>query len=63
MRNTNAQCVPFAATLALAALLTGSLAHAQNYPARPIQVIVPFAGGSASDVVTRILLEHAAKTI
>src|SRR6516164_11745305 len=32
MRNTNAQCVPF-------------------------------AGGSASDVVTRILLEHAAKTI
>ena len=63
MRNTNAQCVPFAATLALAARLTGSLAHAQNYPARPIQVIVPFAGGSASDVVTRILLEHAAKTI
>ena len=63
MRKTNAQCVPFAATLALAATLTGSLAHAQNYPTRPIQVIVPFAGGSASDVVTRILLEHAAKTI
>jgi tripartite-type tricarboxylate transporter receptor subunit TctC len=35
----------------------------QGYPARPIQVILPFAGGSASDVVTRILLERAAKTL
>jgi tripartite-type tricarboxylate transporter receptor subunit TctC len=44
-------------------MLAGGVAHAQTYPTRPIQVIVPFAGGSASDVVTRILLEHAAKTI
>jgi tripartite-type tricarboxylate transporter receptor subunit TctC len=35
----------------------------QSYPARPIQVILPFAGGSASDVLTRILLERAAKTL
>ncbi|BCA03130.1 hypothetical protein BDHH15_37080 [Bradyrhizobium diazoefficiens] len=27
-------------------------ANAQDYPARPIQVLVPFAGGSASDVIT-----------
>lgn len=35
----------------------------QGYPARPIQVILPYAGGSASDIVTRILLERAAKTL
>ena len=38
-------------------------AQAQDYPARPIQVIVPFAGGSASDVVTRIMLDRMAKTL
>jgi tripartite-type tricarboxylate transporter receptor subunit TctC len=39
-------------------------AQAQSdYPNRPITVIVPFAGGSASDVLTRILLERMAKTL
>jgi tripartite-type tricarboxylate transporter receptor subunit TctC len=52
----------FVACLALSPL-GGMFAHAQSYPARPIQVILPFAGGSASDVVTRILLDRAAKTI
>ncbi|WP_349254037.1 tripartite tricarboxylate transporter substrate binding protein [Bradyrhizobium sp. CB1717] len=33
-------------------------AQAQDYPARPVQVLVPFAGGSASDVITRILLNR-----
>ena len=48
---------------ALATVMAGQAAHAQNYPARPIQVIVPFAGGSASDVVTRIMLDRMAKSI
>jgi tripartite-type tricarboxylate transporter receptor subunit TctC len=47
----------------LAMLLGGKAADAQTYPTRPITVIIPFAGGSASDVVTRILLERAGKTI
>lgn len=38
-------------------------AQADEYPNRPIQVIVPFAGGSASDVVTRIMLDRMAKSI
>src|SRR3954470_16937811 len=38
-------------------------ACAHDYPARPIQVIVPFAGGSASDVVTRIMLDRMVKTL
>ena len=48
---------------AAAATLIGASAQAQDYPARPIQVIVPFAGGSASDVVTRILLDRMAKAL
>src|SRR4051794_25891122 len=47
----------------VAPMLVGSSAQAQEYPARPIQVIVPFAGGSASDVVTRIMLDRMAKTL
>jgi tripartite-type tricarboxylate transporter receptor subunit TctC len=31
-----------------------------NYPNRPIQVYVPFAAGSASDVITRVLLGRMA---
>ena len=43
---------------------TGLLpAQAQDYPARPVQVLVPFAGGSASDVITRILLNHMATSL
>jgi tripartite-type tricarboxylate transporter receptor subunit TctC len=38
-------------------------ARAQPYPTRPIQVIVPFAGGSASDVVTRIMLQEMSKSL
>src|SRR5262249_47409957 len=38
-------------------------AHAENYPSRPITVIVPFAGGSASDVVTRILLNKMSQNM
>jgi tripartite-type tricarboxylate transporter receptor subunit TctC len=52
-----------AAFIALMASLGGTPAHAQAYPARPVQVIVPFAGGSASDVVTRIVLERMGTAI
>src|SRR5713226_8917161 len=47
----------------LATVVCGQAASAQSYPTRPIQVIVPFAGGSASDVVMRILLERMGKSI
>src|SRR5262249_17340361 len=54
--------------LHLAAAAVGSLAapataSAQAYPTRPIQVIVPYAGGSASDVVMRILLDRMGQSI
>jgi tripartite-type tricarboxylate transporter receptor subunit TctC len=53
-------------SLCAAAILAVSVpisAAAQNYPSRPIQVYVPFAGGSASDVITRILLNRMATTL
>jgi tripartite-type tricarboxylate transporter receptor subunit TctC len=61
MTNATAKLMP-GVLLALATMLSG-VAMAQSYPTRPIQVIVPFAGGSASDVVTRIMLEPAGKSI
>jgi tripartite-type tricarboxylate transporter receptor subunit TctC len=36
-------------------------ANAQTYPNRAITVIIPFAGGSASDVVSRIMLDKMSK--
>src|SRR6202011_2097827 len=33
------------------------------YPSRPITMIVPFAGGSASDVVTRIVVDRMSKSM
>jgi tripartite-type tricarboxylate transporter receptor subunit TctC len=38
-------------------------AQPPDYPSRPIQVYVPFAGGSASDTITRILLNRMATSL
>ena len=41
-------------------VLISNAASAQGFPSRPITVIMPFAGGSASDVVSRILFNKMA---
>jgi tripartite-type tricarboxylate transporter receptor subunit TctC len=38
-------------------------ARAENYPARPITMIVPFAAGGPTDVLTRLLAEHMGRTL
>jgi tripartite-type tricarboxylate transporter receptor subunit TctC len=38
-------------------------AHAQNFPSRPITLIVPFAAGGPTDVLARILAEHMRTTL
>src|SRR5882762_10231101 len=49
---------------ALAALtLTAAVAAAQDYPARPITLIVPFAAGGPTDIVARIVGEHMSRTL
>jgi tripartite-type tricarboxylate transporter receptor subunit TctC len=47
----------------LAVLAFGSAASAQNYPSRPITIIVPFSAGGPSDVMTRILAERMKVTL
>jgi tripartite-type tricarboxylate transporter receptor subunit TctC len=51
------------AAAALATILTAAAASAQDYPSRRITVIIPFAGGSASDVVSRIMLDRMSKSM
>ena len=50
-----------ARVFALTLLLGSDSALAQHYPSRAITAIVPFAGGSASDVVSRILFDKMSK--
>src|SRR6516164_7891708 len=47
-----------AAGLGFCTFVLVSGASAQNYPNRPKTVIVPFAGGSANDVVSRIVVDN-----
>ena len=52
------------AVTATAALIGVTPVRAQaDYPNRPITAIIPFAGGSASDVVSRIMFDKMSKNM
>jgi tripartite-type tricarboxylate transporter receptor subunit TctC len=46
----------------LCLLLTAAVAHAQNFPARPVRVITPFTAGSAIDTLARVLGQKMSDT-
>lgn len=46
------------ASVALLTITATIAAQGQGYPTRPVTVVVPFATGSASDVFTRLVLDH-----
>src|SRR4051812_34930681 len=51
-------------SLALAALtLLATLAAAQEYPTRPVKLLVPQATGSGGDIVARLLADHMSKDL
>jgi tripartite-type tricarboxylate transporter receptor subunit TctC len=52
-----------ALVLALAAILTTSTARADDYPSRPIRLIVPYAAGGGADSVARIIAKRVSETI
>jgi tripartite-type tricarboxylate transporter receptor subunit TctC len=62
MRGNGLMRLLLGTALALVTIAGTHPANAQSYPTRPVTVIIPFAGGSASDVVTRILLDRMAKS-
>jgi tripartite-type tricarboxylate transporter receptor subunit TctC len=49
--------------LALALVLSSNMAMSQSYPSRAITAIIPFAGGSASDVVSRIMFDKMSRSM
>jgi tripartite-type tricarboxylate transporter receptor subunit TctC len=49
--------------LFIALLFISSTANAQEYPSKPVTVIIPFSSGSASDVIARIVLERMSTSV
>jgi tripartite-type tricarboxylate transporter receptor subunit TctC len=49
--------------VACAALVLAYQAYAQNYPVRPVRLVVPFSAGGAADVPGRILTQKLSETL
>jgi putative tricarboxylic transport membrane protein len=54
---------PFITVLTAALAVAATSATAQNYPTRPVTVIVPFAAGGPTDIIARIVGEHFSRTL
>jgi tripartite-type tricarboxylate transporter receptor subunit TctC len=64
LSRTRSAIVGVGISLALLAGLAASPAAAQaDYPRRPITLIVPFAAGGPTDVISRIVAEHMSRTL
>jgi tripartite-type tricarboxylate transporter receptor subunit TctC len=51
------------AALAAFAVACSAGAQAQQWPSRPIQMIVPFAAGGSTDVAARLVAQHLSKAL
>src|SRR3954447_3159656 len=45
-----------------AALVTAAPARAQDYPARPIRIVVPLAAGGMADILARVVAQKVTET-
>ncbi len=59
--------MPFRRTFLCAAaaitLAAGSVAHAQDYPNKPVRIVVPFAAAGGVDILTRVLAQHLSEAL
>ena len=54
----------FVVAFALTALMVGAVpCSAQDYPARPVRVVIPFAAGAGTDLVGRIIAQELSKRL
>jgi len=53
----------FIAGLAAAHIACASPAAAQNYPTRPVTVVVPFAAGGGNDILARLIAQHMGRAL
>ena len=54
----------YLASVAIALVIGfAGLAAAQNYPERPITIIVPFAAGGGNDILARLLGQHMGRAL
>jgi tripartite-type tricarboxylate transporter receptor subunit TctC len=54
--------IVLAAVMVAGGLLAGATAQAQDWPNRPVKVVVPFGAGGAADRLGRIAADHLSKT-
>lgn len=57
---TNSRRIALA--LAFATAITAGVARGDEYPSRPIRLIVPYAAGGAADAVARIIAKHVGES-
>ena len=55
--------VPTAVIAFALALASAAGASADNYPSRPVTMVVPFAAGGPTDTIARIIGEHMKDTL
>lgn len=63
MKTYYMKCAMVLSLTAFSSVSTGSFAAEDDYPSRPIRIVVPFAPGGGGDTVTRIMAESMSKTL
>src|SRR5712671_5267382 len=54
---------PLPASIAVACLVLGAAAQAQDWPARPVRIVSPFAAGGSSDTMGRLIAERLSEQL